>query len=196
MSDDEKTPTASRSRARKETTNDEPVVDSTETEEQVEDLQALREELLRLRAQVAERDKADATEAPKSGKFVIHIVNDGLTMLGKIWRRGQELEFDTDSKAYKDTCDVNGYSVLELRRNPRAQEKLYGKVMFREGPWTGKTFADMKYEALKKLANQSNDGDDVGVSLQQLTELEELDAKRRSKPEPLPPLIEGGHRLR
>lgn len=154
-----------------------------------EELDRLKAELAALQDELNSRsEKVVEEELPSSGKFVIHFVNDGLTVLGVMTYRGQELEFEIGSPAYNDTKDLNGWSFLELRRNPEAQENLWGEEKFREGPWKGKSFADIKFEALKKLATQEGD---KGISLDELTQLENLDKKRRRVPEPLPPISQG-----
>lgn len=152
------------------------------------ELQALRDEVARLRAEREEAQAAKSTVAPKEGKFIVHMVRDGLTILGNMTYRGQEFEFDTTEQQYKDTLDKNGWSFLELRRDPQAQEALYGAEFFREGPWTGKSFADIKYETLKRLAGK---GDDATITARELDELDQLDKKRRRKLDPLPAMTDG-----
>ncbi len=70
--------------------------------------------------------------------ILIHFVEDGLTALGRVWFRGQEIEFERDGRAYQDTCDRFGRSWLALDES--AQIDRFGKVMFRKGPWPGKTY--------------------------------------------------------
>lgn len=152
------------------------------------EVQALRDEIAALRAEKEAAEAANSTVAPKEGKFIVHFVRDGLMVLGNMTYRGQELEFDTNEQNYKDTQDANGFSFLELRRDPQAQEALYGKEFFREGPWTGKSFADIKYETLKRLAAGGND---ATITARELDELDQLDKKRRRKLDPLPPLSLG-----
>ena len=87
--------------------------------------------------------------------ILIHFLEDGLTALGKVWYRGQELEFARDSAAYRDTCDRYGRTWLDLRRDESRQIDKWGRVMFREGPWPGKplnAMADATFEALKPIS--------------------------------------------
>jgi hypothetical protein len=80
--------------------------------------------------------------APAGGSnIVIHFVGDGISALGKVWTRGQELEFAPDSPAFRDTCDRNGRSWLSLVDDPVGQEARWREVKFRRGPWPGKPFA-------------------------------------------------------
>jgi hypothetical protein len=86
--------------------------------------------------------------------ILIHFVADGLTALGTVWCRGQELEFTPGSAAYRDTCDRGGRSWLDLRNNPTAQEQRWGEVKFRSGPWPGQDYtaaAKARFEALQPL---------------------------------------------
>lgn len=86
--------------------------------------------------------------------ILIHFLEDGLTALGQVWYRGQELEFEPGGAAYEDTRDRNGFSWLDLRGDEFAQVERWGKVMFRAGPWPGKSLLDaasVPYAALKPL---------------------------------------------
>lgn len=86
--------------------------------------------------------------------IVIHILEDGLTALGQVWYRGQELEFEPGSPAFEDTRDRNGRSWLDLRGDDFGQVERWGKVMFRPGPWPGKSLtaaAAQPYTTLKSL---------------------------------------------
>ena len=80
-----------------------------------------------------------------------------------------------DSQAYKDTQDIYGFSVLEFRNNPRKQEKMLGKEFFREGRWTGKSYADIEFERLKALANEEH------VDLPTRDDLKRLDDLERKR---------------
>jgi hypothetical protein len=88
-----------------------------------------------------------ASEPADGDNIIIHFVADGFTALGHVWRRGQELEFTVGGGAYLDTCNRFGWSWLELRDNPAAQEDKWGEVKFRSGPWTGLTYADAAKKA-------------------------------------------------
>lgn len=108
-----------------------------------------------------ERGKKDtepelaAPPQPGDGNILIHFVEDGITALGVVWYRGQELEFEPGSPAYLDTCDRNGRSWLALADDESAQIDRWGKVKFRRGPWPGKTLLDaagVPYENLRSVA--------------------------------------------
>lgn len=79
----------------------------------------------------------------------IHFLEDGFTALSKIFYRGDELEFDRDSQAYKDTLDKNGKSWLDYRLDEFGQVDRWGRIMFRNGPWPGKTYAAGTWENLR-----------------------------------------------
>jgi hypothetical protein len=116
-------------------------------------------EIKRLRDQLAKQEgRKDAPvvaqELANPGdekNIVIHIREDGVTMLGKVWYRGDELEFEPGSQAYKDTFDRSGFSWLDLRDDEFGQMAKFGKVLFRSGPWPGKTYADATFESLRGL---------------------------------------------
>lgn len=86
--------------------------------------------------------------------ILIHFLEDGITALGHIWRRGQELEFEPGSAAYRDTCDRFGRTWLELVDDEFGQIDRWGRVMFRRGLWPGKSWVDgakVPFESLKPL---------------------------------------------
>lgn len=107
----------------------------------------------------AERGRKDPDvefENPAAGEdnILIHFTEDGITALGQIWVRGQQLEFTPGSPAYRDTCDRYGRSWLELANDESAQMRRWGKVMFRRGPWPGEDLraaAKARYETLRSL---------------------------------------------
>jgi hypothetical protein len=89
---------------------------------------------------------------PGDGKnIVVHVLEDGFTGLGKVWYRGEEMEFEPGGMAYKDTFNRRGESWLDLRNDEFAQAERWGKVMFRNGPWPGKSYADGTWETLRGL---------------------------------------------
>jgi hypothetical protein len=113
-----------------------------------QEIKALRDQLAKLGGK---RDVEPVAEAiPDDGEnFVIHILEDGLTVLGRVMYRGDELEFKPGSQAYKDTFDRNGRTWLTLRHDEFAQVDRWGKVMFRNGPWPGKKYTDGTFETLR-----------------------------------------------
>ena len=116
----------------------------------------------RLAQELGKKDPEQEYEQPADGeRILIHFVADGLTSLGHIWYRGQELEFTVGSQAYRDTCDRNGRTWLSLRDDPEAQERRWGHVKFRSGPWKGASYADAaskaRFERLKGAAEYTED---------------------------------------
>jgi hypothetical protein len=127
------------------------------------DLTPEQQEIKRLRDLLAqEKGKKDTEleyepEAPADGETVrIHFLEDGMTAQGRIWYRGEELEFVVGSPAYQQTFDRFGWSWLSLRDNDFGQVDRWGSVKFRSGPWPGKTYADGKFESLKNLSGDTS----------------------------------------
>lgn len=83
---------------------------------------------------------AKAASAGSGDTILLHIVEDGFTASGAVWMRGQELEFKKDTPEYRDTLDRTGKSWLDLLGDDAAQMEMFGKVMFRPGPWPGAGF--------------------------------------------------------
>lgn len=124
---------------------------------------------------------------PGSGdNIIIHFLEDGFTALGQVWYRGQDLEFERTSQAYKDTFDRLGRTWLDLRNDEFTQAERWGKVMFRNGPWPGKSYSDAaklaRYETVKNA-----DGSTVPApSEAELTAIEKIELKRRRAAPKLP----------
>ncbi len=125
---------------------------------------------------------ADAQETIR-----IHFVAEGLTALGQVWHRGQELEFVPGSAAYRDTCDRFGRSWLDLRDDPAAQEARWNEVKFRSGPWPGKSYADAagaRFESLAPL----KEGQRLTPTEDELAKADKAEALRRRAAPRLPQL--------
>lgn len=116
--------------------------DAVLTPEQLE-IKRLRDELARASGKKDVLPEIEDLDQPGDEKnILIHFLEDGLTVQGKVAYRGDEMEFAPGSQAYKDTFNRNGFSWLSLRGDERAQRMRWGKVMFAEGPWPGKTYVD------------------------------------------------------
>jgi hypothetical protein len=61
----------------------------------------------------------------------IHFLHDGLTSLGKVFTRGDELEL-TD-EVLEETTDTKGHSWTSLTEDEQAER--FGKVYFADGPF-------------------------------------------------------------
>jgi hypothetical protein len=138
-----------------------------------------------LRNQLAvERGKKDASgeldpvASPGSAdNILIHFVEDGFCALGQIWYRGQEIEFEIGSQAYKDTFDRLGNSWLDLRDDDFAQLDKWGHVMFRPGPWRGAALsrAKVSFEVVKDEAGRPVRSPDE----EELARAEQAEARRK-----------------
>lgn len=126
------------------------VVPAPEPSEAEREIQRLRDELARLRGRRDEEPEVVPIAQPGNGdNILIHFLEDGLSALGRVWYRGEELEFEVGSPAYKDTFNRRGQTWLDLRHDEFAQVERFGKIMFRSGPWPGKTYLDGKFEQLR-----------------------------------------------
>lgn len=135
------------------------------------------------------KDPEQELEAPPENgqSILIHFVGDGFTALGRVWYRGQELEFDPASQAYRDTHDRYGWTWLSLRDNPAAQEERYGEVKFRSGPWVGKSYVDAtsaRFERLKPL--REGERGPTAPSEEELAKAQLAEARRRRAAPRLP----------
>jgi hypothetical protein len=117
---------------------------------EMQEIKRLRDQLAREKGRKDEEPVLDVIERPgDEGNILIHFLEDGLTVLGKVMYRGDELEFDPKGQAYRDTFNRLGQTWLDLRHNEFAQVDRWGKIMFRSGPWPGKSYADGTFETLR-----------------------------------------------
>jgi len=111
------------------------------------------------RLAVAQTRKLDSAaeeldELQEGEGVLIHIVEDGFTAQGRVWYRGQEIEFVKGSRAYNQTFGRDGHSWLEL--DDAAQYDRFGKIYFRRGPWPGKPWpADASGQAEAQRARRA-----------------------------------------
>ena len=73
-------------------------------------------------------------------EFLVHFLDDGLTLAGKVWYRGQTLL--VDSKVRSRTTDRLGRCVLDL--TAEQQTAKWGRPKFGRGPWPGEQWTDPK----------------------------------------------------
>lgn len=114
-----------------------PLEDSKLTPEQLQ-IRALQDELARSKGASIESVQEIVEEVDGEG-FLIHILEDGLTVAGRVRYRGEEILFGP--AAYEETKDRFGVSWL--LQDDSAQYERWGSVKFRKGPWPGKkTYAE------------------------------------------------------
>jgi hypothetical protein len=115
-----------------------------------EEIKYLKDQLAKMAGKKDVEPQVEKLARPgDDGNILIHFLEDGLTLLGKVWYRGEELEFEVGSQAYKDTFNRRGETWLDLRNDEFGQVDRWGKIMFRSGRWPGKTYADGTFEALR-----------------------------------------------
>lgn len=116
----------------------------------------LREELLAEMAE-AKRDAEDATPISGAevsgnpmaeGSITVHFVEDGLTLLGRVWYRGEELTVEPGSAQWNIA-----HKVLEM--DEYAQEAKWGRRFFREGPWRGKRLDEIEDEVITEADREA-----------------------------------------
>lgn len=119
------------------------------------------------------------TQPGSAANILIHFLEDGFTALGRVWYRGQELEFETGGQPYRDTFDRNGSTWLSLVDDEFGQVEKYGKVMFRRGPWPGKPLTEAASLAVARpLKAVGADTSLAAVSVAELEAAAALEAKR------------------
>lgn len=123
----------------------------TEEQKQIRDLE---DKLARRKAEelVTAQERFERGEADT---ITIHFLEDGFTAQGRVWYRGQELEFVKGGQAYEQTKDRNGKSWLDLADDEFAQAQAYGKVIFRRGFWPGQRLDENEISAEERRRNRA-----------------------------------------
>lgn len=91
------------------------------------------EEAKKVRAEA--ESPVEASVGDPEGDIVIHVVKDGLTLLGKVWAHGDNITIRRGSATYKSTFDSEGKTWLDL--DEPAQMRRWGFVGYRPGPFVG-----------------------------------------------------------
>lgn len=163
-----------------------PVAESELTPDQRR-IRALEDQLARERGRKdVEPELVVPAQPGARDNIVIHFLEDGFTALGKVWYRGQEIEFEPNGPAYGDTCDRHGRSWLDLRDDEFAQVERYGKIMFRSGPWPGRKLTDDGAARFEKLRALGGDAPVGAPTPDELAAAEAAEAKRRRAAPRLP----------
>lgn len=127
--DENKTATGSGDKEGDKANEDPTVTTIPETDEEADKDESVTDSFQEL----TEGDDRDSASNDDSGKFVhIRFVNSGLTALGKVWSKGQEVKLEVGSPQYQRTQDGEGNSFLDIAGDSSAQEKRWGRVMFEE----------------------------------------------------------------
>jgi hypothetical protein len=110
-----------------------------EVEELRAQLAQAQEELAAAKAASDEVEQIAEVSPDAKDAVTVNFVEDGLTWLGKVWVRGEELTVAPDSKEWKELTDPRtGRLLLTLTENEQIIK--WGKRMFREGKWIGEGF--------------------------------------------------------
>lgn len=75
------------------------------------------------------------------GAVTLHFVEDGFTVLGKVWYRGEELSVVPGTPQWEQSPIYRGKIFAEL--DEFEQEEIWGRRFFRQGPWRGKRLTEI-----------------------------------------------------
>lgn len=98
------------------------------------------------------RTSAEVLANAKNRTIHVHFTEDGLTLLGKTWLRGEEIILEEGSPEWQDTLEGGSvtkegerigegqFCLLELDEDEQVQR--WGQRYFRSGPWRGLGITD------------------------------------------------------
>ncbi|WNN95000.1 hypothetical protein SEA_MAGRITTE_23 [Microbacterium phage Magritte] len=118
---------------------------------EIEELKALEDEDARvnnMKLIAAERSEPSFDNSRKGGTgktILFHVVKDGFTAFGDVWYRGQEIEIEVGTAAYKRTLDKHGKTWLDIVDDEHAQYARWGERKIAPGefrPLPGERFED------------------------------------------------------
>lgn len=109
-------------------------------EQEAKEREAERQRALAAEARPIKADAVDG-DPTAEGALTVHFVEDGLTLLGKVWLRGEELTINPGTPQWEEV-----HSVLSL--DEYEQEARWNRRYFREGPWRGKRWDEIDDELL------------------------------------------------
>jgi hypothetical protein len=118
--------------------------------EQVAELKALNDEEAQMHTAAIVADERenryDNSQVGGTGeKILFHVREDGFTAFGDVWYRGQEIEIEVGTPAYKRTFNRFGTSWLNIINDEDAQFAKWGRRMLAPGafvPRKGEVFED------------------------------------------------------
>lgn len=99
--------------------------------------EAQQERVRALAANSLAGDGVEITEGDPNDpeSVMINFVDDGLTLLGRTWTRGEELAVKKGSDEWKQTLDGRGRSILEY--SEKEQLARWQRRIFSQGAWLG-----------------------------------------------------------
>lgn len=126
------------------------------------------DELIKSKATAEELvEDAQQGDLGVEGSIHVHFVDDGFTILGKVWYKGEELVVSPGTPEWDEIHDRNGNTTLLL--DEWQQMDRYGRRLFAPGPWGGRGYdvddpslTDEDRSRLAALTGATRSG--VGVS--------------------------------
>lgn len=114
--------------------------------EMAAEIQAQQAQEARDRAAAAEARPIKGTDVDGDpsvpGSITVHFVDDGLTLLGKVWYRGENLTITPGTQNWAEAHEILKMDEYEQ------EEKWDGRRFFRAGPWRGKALTEINEELL------------------------------------------------
>lgn len=121
------------------------------SDSEIEEIKAIEDEEARANNQalsLSEKAPTQFDNSRKGGtgeKILFHVLKDGFTAFGDVWYRGQEIEVEVGTAAYKRTLDKHGNSWLDLVDDEHAQYDRWRERRIAPGefrPLPGEKFED------------------------------------------------------
>lgn len=92
------------------------------------------------------QERAARIPQPRTPKWkkTFHFVEDGFTIFGKVWLRGEEVTIEEGTEYFEKAFTPDG--KFKMGMTPNEQIERYGVVYYKEGPWDGLPYDLSVYE--------------------------------------------------
>jgi hypothetical protein len=115
----------------------------TQLDEEQRQIRELEDALAKRNAEAIVNTEPSYVKPTGKGEIIyLHFLKDGLLVNGTTTYKGQEMEFEVGSVAYKQTQNRNGESFLDILDDVDAQFDRWGEQYIARGPWRGRAWGD------------------------------------------------------
>jgi ribosomal protein S27AE len=148
------------------------------TSDEMAERKAAHEAAVRLGQEMPPVSYGEGATPAKAKTIVVHFLNDGFSVFGTVWYRGQEAEVWEGHPRWGEMQRLASETVAD-------QYRYYGRQMHALGPWPGERSYTAGAGRFEQLKAESGDGVVSQPSEEELARADEAE-RRRGRRVPLP----------